>query len=321
MIDKARTSLSELRGELQVRLDAEGVEWTPGRLACLLSSVNAPGGGLIVCLAGLFTGGYRSSNSSADLARAPTETAVEHAARVYLAWSGFRDEIERERAAPGVAERIAAMRSTGFCRFHGRTRPRGGGGGGGDAATAAAPAPVCWLRPALHRIDEHPHATSILYHDLVEEGAALTDAAAAAVGAPLGGSFSVVYDRAGLGLWQGRRNAAQCRALIAQHAETAEVFVRMYYSRVGGDVYIVNAGLLFWACYQLCSPLLPAEMRSRLSVLRSPGDLCEHIDPAQMPPVYAAQMGGGSRLSSSSTAAAAAAAAAQNDRSNPGKHN
>lgn len=244
----------------QVSETLNGEEAPAGRLRCLLRSVGAPGQGL-VCLGRIFAGMTANSSERQESHPSFENRAVE----TYCAWAAWRDGILARGQSPDVQERVAAMRATGFCVWHGLNRLN---------------MPICWLRPSLHIANESQDATLLLYHELCEEGNALADEATAKAGG--GGPWCVVYDRDGLGVLQARRNAGQCRALIGQNYKMAETLVDMFYNRAG-KAYVVNSGFFFWACWQFARPFLLPEVRNRLVVMRDVAELEEHIDREEMP--------------------------------------
>lgn len=219
--------------------------------------MDLPGQGLI-CLARLFAGAPSGSPG--------IEPDDDRAVRTYQSWAEWRKLLDARAQGEDVRRDMAEMRATGFVRWHGLNR---------DGL------PCLWIRPSLHLPDRDPDATALLYTEVWEDGQRLADDSSKDVGG--GGPFCVVYDRDGLGFFQARRNAAQCRALIGQKYYTmAGTLVDMFYHRIG-VVYVVNSGFFFWSCWAFASPFLTQETRDRLVVLRHTKDLCQYIDQSQMP--------------------------------------
>lgn len=240
----------------------------PGALRCVLRSMGCPGSGL-VRLCRLFAGVRDGGDSAIGNSR------EERAALLYKELQDWRAEIRANIEDAATQADIAKMRATKHVYWHGRNRQG---------------FPICWLRPRLHGTDCSLESMALYYNEVWEEGCRLADEASSSSGG--GGPLCVVYDRAGLGFGQSRRNASQCHALMAQHCRLAEAMVETNYHRLG-TVYVINSGILFWTCYNFAKQFLTEETRSRCVVLRSGAHLERYVEPAQMPEEWRSQIDAG----------------------------
>jgi len=237
--------------QLRARLGKRGDIASDGMLRCLLCGQKMPGHGLLN-LAALFSGTKveQSQGWSCNLDRARN---------TFLRWDDWRQQLN------GDIEKVAAMTATGFVLWHGHDKSR---------------LPTCWVRPALHNGGENDlESVALCYHILTQEGCKRADA-----GGDDGACrpFAMVYDRRDLSFWQARRNAAECRSLLAANVGLAEVFMDMYYARAG-KAYVLGGGWFWRACWNFAKPFVSSETARRLHVLHSQADLLHHFELNEIP--------------------------------------
>merc|ERR1711879_525649 len=103
---------------------------------------------------------------------------IGRAACTFSRWAEWRASLCGDDVA------VAKLRASNSCMWSVRDKSR---------------CPVCWLRPMLHHGGSCDLGSiAFHYNELFEEGCKLADDSCSATSF---GSFSVVYDRRGLGFW------------------------------------------------------------------------------------------------------------------------